>query len=325
MQAVAEEYPGHHDLLLLHEQRQRHGDRAGRPAARRWPHRGYGLYPAMIDGWLDAAPPTVDAGRRLRIGLPLQQPAAVPRGGASASRGPARSWSRRRTGPSTGPRSRSSFGIYLDAYWNPKDSPWYIDGLGGSARRAAAGQRATAPGARPTSTSGSTARSSAGGPRRTAACAPETWPEALPGCERALRLRPRPAGLRPRRRWTELKPPGKLREPGPQRRLRLRHGGGSQRRDRDSAARAARPPAGVPGKKTSKGTFTWDRPRTAGGGQGAARRGHVTDGCFIQSVSRPGRRALRRRRHVPRVGQRRRVDPRPLADGRRPLDRRDPR
>ena len=79
-----------------------------------------------------------------------------------------------------------SFGMYLDAYWNPKDSPSYLDGLGGprvqrlrvntSVALAAADEYVWVYGERfrwwPTPNQG---------------VRPETWAEAIPGCEQALR------------------------------------------------------------------------------------------------------------------------------------------
>ncbi len=67
-------------------------------------------------------------------------------------------------------------GIYLDAYWNPPDSPWYIDGLGSPARRPLQWTNTATAFGWPTSTSGSMARSSAGGPLPTAASNPRPGP-----------------------------------------------------------------------------------------------------------------------------------------------------
>ena len=76
--------------------------------------------------------------------------------------------------------------MYLDAYWNPKGSPWYIDGLGGprierlrantSAALAAADEYVWVYGER-----------FRWWPTPNQSVRPEKWSEAIPGSEQALR------------------------------------------------------------------------------------------------------------------------------------------
>ena len=80
MQAVVKEYPQHHALLLLHEQRERGGGGASRSPA------GIGRAGLRAVSGDDRrlarrGPAQRRAGRWLRIGLPLQQPSAIPGGG----------------------------------------------------------------------------------------------------------------------------------------------------------------------------------------------------------------------------------------------------
>ncbi len=86
----------------------------------------YGLYPAFIDGWLDVAPPTVTfvdgCERAYRFNSQLEYLAAA---------NLIRNTCQRLISPENRPKYRAqvqvSFGVYLDAYVNPPDSPWYID------------------------------------------------------------------------------------------------------------------------------------------------------------------------------------------------------
>ena len=84
-------------------------------------------------------------------------------------------------------RVQVSFGIYLDAYWNPKTSPWYIDGLGGPrvARLRENLRTALRVADEYVWVYGEKFR---WWPTPNRRVKEQTWPEALPGCERALAL-----------------------------------------------------------------------------------------------------------------------------------------
>jgi hypothetical protein len=286
MRAVAEEYP---DITLfcyfMNSVCTAATGRADpRPALAA---QGYGLYPAMIDGWLDAAPPTVVLvdgcesaygynSRRQFVESAVQIKGACQELVSPENRAKYRA------------QVQVSFGIYLDAYWNPKDSPYYLDGLGGprverlrantSAALAAADEYVWIYGERfrwwPTPNQG---------------VRPETWPEALPGSEQALRYARDPLDFA-RTEIAKLKAAGKL--------VNLARNGdfsspavksmdGAEQRWHEGG-----PPAGWDAWQTddSKGTFTWDRGVEAAG-KGTARASRVADGCFLQSYkAAPGER-----------------------------------
>jgi hypothetical protein len=90
----------------------------------------FGLYPAFINGWLDAAPPTMifvdgaeDQGYRANSRLDFVTAANMMRNTALNLVAPE---DRRKYLAQV----QASFGIYLDAYINPSTSPWYIDPKG---------------------------------------------------------------------------------------------------------------------------------------------------------------------------------------------------
>ena len=129
MQAVAEEYP--EITIFCYFMNSVNATATGRADPRpALAAQGYGLYPAMIDGWLDAAPPTVvlvDGCESAYLYNSRQQflESAMQIKGACQELVSPENRAKYRA------QVQVSFGIYLDAYWNPKDSPWYIDGLGG--------------------------------------------------------------------------------------------------------------------------------------------------------------------------------------------------
>lgn len=90
----------------------------------------YGLYPAFINGWLDAAPPSmifVDGcevqGYHANSKLDFLETANLVRNSALALVAPENRQKYRA-------QVQVSFGIYLDAYTNPSTSGWYIDPKG---------------------------------------------------------------------------------------------------------------------------------------------------------------------------------------------------
>jgi len=248
---------------------------------------GYGLFPSMIDGWLDAVPPgvtLVDGCESAYLYNSRQQyleAANLIRGGCQEFASPENRAKYRA-------QVQTSYGIYLDAYWNPK-GPWYIDGLGGprverlranlQSALEAADEYVWVYGERfrwwPTGN---------GGVRK------ETWPEVLPGCDRILAFAGNPVD-RARTMLAELKAEGKL--------ANLARNGdfGSE-----SAASLEGPPekhkeSGPPAgwhtwqEDKSHGTFSWDRTTNGGGAPGSARAANVLGGCFIQAYdAKPGER-----------------------------------
>jgi len=123
MSAVAEEYP---DItifslfMLSIFQRQ-----AGHPSLALAVHR-YGLYPAFIDGWLDAAPASVtlvdgcESAYRFNSDVEYLAAANAIRNTCQHLVSPENRYKYRA-------QVQVSFGVYADAYVNPPDSPWYID------------------------------------------------------------------------------------------------------------------------------------------------------------------------------------------------------
>ena len=240
---------------------------------------GYGLYPAMIDGWLDVAPPTVvlvdgcESAYRYNSRQQFLESALDIKGACQELVSPENRAKYRA-------QVQVSFGMYLDAYWNPKESPWYIDGLGGprverlrantSAALAAADEYVWVYGER-----------FRWWPTPNQSVRPETWPEAIPGSEQALRYARDPLDFA-RTELARMKGAGKL--------VNLARNGdfsSSAAKSMDGVEqkwRAGTPPAGWNAwqRGDSKGTFTWDRDAGAAG-KGAARASGVADGCLLQS------------------------------------------
>lgn len=256
---------------------------------------GYGLYPAFIDGWLDVVPPTVTMVDGCESAYQYNSVQQYLKAGVLI-----KGACQELVSPENRAKYRAqvqvSFGVYLDAYWNPADSPWYIDGLGRPRVERLRANVATALRVAdeyvwiygekfrwwPTPKPGVNQ---------------QTWPEALPGCEQVLRYVRDPVGYA--RKEIE-----RLKESGEFVNLARNADFGSEQVTLDggktSAYREGAPPAGWGAwqASTSKGAFTWDRERGATA-DGCARATGVTFGCFIQSCSvQPGERyavrALRR-------------------------------
>jgi hypothetical protein len=278
MRAVAEEYP--EITLFCYFMNSVSATATGRADPRpALAAQGYGLYPAMIDGWLDVAPPTValvDGCESAYLYNSRRQflESAVEIKGVCQELVSFENRAKYRV------QVQVSFGMYLDAYWNPTGSPYYIDGLGGprverlrantSAALAAADEYVWVYGERfrwwPT-------------PNQSVRA--ETWAGALPGSERALRYARDPLDLA-RTEMARMKEAGKL--------VNLARNGdfsSSTAKSMDGAQQPwhdGGPPAGWSAwqRDDSKGTFTWDREAGATG-KGAARACRVADGCFLQS------------------------------------------
>jgi len=91
------------------------------------PNEGYGLLPSFLDGWLDAAPPTVtivdgcESAYRYKTVNQYLEAAVNIKGDCQQYVSPENRAKYRA-------QVQVSFGIYLDAYANPPSSPWYVPG-----------------------------------------------------------------------------------------------------------------------------------------------------------------------------------------------------
>lgn len=248
---------------------------------------GYGLYPAFIDGWLDVLPPEVtlvdgcESAYRYNSAQEFLEAAVRIRGAGQELVSPENRAKYRA-------QVQVSFGIYLDAYWNPPDSPWYIDGLG--APRVDRLRANTATALRVADeyvwVYGEKFR---WWPTPNGRVKPETWPEALTGSEDALRFARDPLDYA-RVAIARGQTAGTLKN-------LARNGDFAAEKTaeadgREQSYRGGGPPAGwsVWQEEASHGAFTWNRQEgatTAGSAQAAG----VTGGCFIQSYpAEPGQR-----------------------------------
>ena len=169
----------------------------------------YGLYPAFLDGWLDAIPPTItlvdgyENAYRFNSQRQFLEACVRIKGDCQELVSPENRAKYRN-------QVQASFGFYLDAYWNAKDAPgnWYIDGLGGSRLARLQANLGSALGAADEyvwiygekfcwwSTAAGNVR-------------PQSWPEVLPGCDEMLRLARDPQGVG-RQRIAEARQAAKL-------------------------------------------------------------------------------------------------------------------
>jgi len=306
MQAVAAEYP---DITLFcYFMNVVCGTATGHADPRRiLAAQGYGLYPAFIDGWLDVIPPTVALVDGCEMAYTYNsveqylESAVLIKGACQELVSPENRAKYRA-------QTQVSFGMYLDAYWNPPKSPWFIDGKGGTRVDRLRANTATALrvadeyvwvyGERfrwwPTPN---------GGVKK------ETWPEAIPGSEAALRFARDPLDYA-RSQIADLTKTGKLAN-------LARNGDFASDKAPSNKGPAedwkeGRAPAGwhTWQAEKSKGTFTWDRevgywvepgqPHTLPRGMsfapsrpsyGSAKAAGVANGCFIQAHDvKPGER-----------------------------------
>jgi hypothetical protein len=249
---------------------------------------GYGLFPAFLDGWLDAAPPEmtfVDGCETAYLYNSRQQylESAVRIKGACQSLVSPENRAKYRAQVEVG------FGVYLDAYWNPKDSEWgrwYIDGEGGPAGPRIERLRANVGDAMDVADRyvwiyGEKFR---WWPTDRQNVKQETWPEALPGCDEILRYLRDPIGFA-RRRVAELRresnDAANLLENG-----RFQSDLATSANGSKAAWRKGGPPAGWHAWQNtgSQGTFTWDRDSGAAEA-GSARAAGAAEGCFLQHVA----------------------------------------
>jgi hypothetical protein len=255
----------------------------------------YGLYPAFVDGWLDAASPKMifvdgceNAYRYNRVERYLES-AVLIRGACQGLVSPENRAKYRA-------QVQVGFGVFLDAYVNPPTSPWHIDAKGASRGNRLRANVATAlrVADQYVWVCGEKHR---WWPTPNRGVKPETWPEALPGCEKALRFVRDPIGYA-REQIAELAKAGKLAN-------LVRDGDfGSSEAPRSEGVGEDWREGGAPAgwytweDRTSRGAFTWDR-ETGAQEKGSARASSVANGGFLQSVSvRPGEtyavRAVRR-------------------------------
>ena len=239
---------------------------------------GYGLLPAFVDGWLDAAPPTVtfvDGCESAYLYNSRQEYLEA----ALAIKGACQELVSRENRARYRAQVQVSFGVYLDAYWNPKDSEWgrwYVDGLGGPRVERL---RANVTSALDAADAyvwiyGEKFR---WWPTPNGRVRGESWPQALPGCEAALRWARDPADFA----CAEM---ARRAEAGILENLLA---GG----DFADGKAGGRPDGwGAWQAEASKGTFTWD-PKTGAGAKGAGCAAGVANGCFIQTIpAEPGQR-----------------------------------
>ncbi|MHC4405131.1 MAG: hypothetical protein ACYTG0_36255 [Planctomycetota bacterium] len=250
----------------------------------------YGLYPALIDGWLDVAPPTVtlvdgcESAYRYNSTAAYLESAVAIKGACQELVSPENRAKYRA-------QVQVSFGIYLDAYWNPKDSEWgawYIDGLGGPRIERLRANAATALRVADEYVwiYGEKYR---WWPTPNGRVRPEAWPEALPGCDRVLSYVRDPVTYA-RSELAAQQQNGTL--------VNLVSNGDFSAEDTTlpdggkTRWSEGRPPAGWGSwqEATSKGEFQWDREAGAND-KGSARAIGVANGCFIQGhPAKPGQR-----------------------------------
>ncbi len=237
---------------------------------------GYGLLPAFIDGWLDALPEGMtlvdgcESAYRYNSDRDYLESAVFIRGNAQDAVSPANRAKYRA-------QVQVSYGVYLDAYWNPGTSPWYIDGLGGPrvSRLQANVGKALECADEYVWIYGEKFR---WWPTDNPRVGKETWPEALPGCEGVLRFARDPLDYG----RSEIE--------------RLARVAALTNLVRNGDFVVGRVPDGRPAewgvwqKTGSEGVFAVDTGvgRTAGG---SARAAGTKNGCFIQAHDvRPGER-----------------------------------
>lgn len=247
---------------------------------------GYGLLPSMLDGWLDALPSGArlidgcESAYRYNSALEYCETAVRIKGDAQELVSP-ENRAKYRAAVEVG------FGLYLDAYCNPPDSPWYIDGLGGQRvdRLRANARTALAAADQYVWVYGEKFRWWATDNPRVDA---KTWPEALPGCDEALRFARDPVDA-------ARAAVAAMRRDGRDENLLTNGDFSAERRvvaGREEVGRdGGRPIAWSAWQaESSRGRFEWDR-REGRTGAGSARAAGAANGCFLQACDvQPGQR-----------------------------------
>lgn len=242
---------------------------------------GYGLLPPFVDGWFDVIPPAVtvvDGCEMAYMYNTTQQYLES----AVAIKGLCQNLVSPENRPKYRAQVQVSFGVYLDAYSNPEGSKYFMKTELPSRLHQLRANVSTALRVAdeyvwiygekyrwwPTENKG---------------VKPESWPEALPGSEDALRYARDPVEYGR----------AKLAEPAKANSLAnlARNGDFSSDKAPGTAPgdvpedwKEGRPPAGWHAWQTkdSKGEFLWDR-EVGAKAKGSARAANVADGCFIQS------------------------------------------
>lgn len=266
MRAVAREYPN--ITLFCYFMNSVNARATGRADPRQVLRTSrYGLYSAFIDGWLDVVPPGVtmvdgcERAYRFNSEREYLEAFAQVKGACQELVSPENRATYRA-------QVQASYGVYLDAYWNPKDSrwgSWYIEGNGGPCVERLRANVSTAlrladeyvwiygEKFRWWPTPNSRVRQ-------------KTWPEALPGSEKALRF---------------------ARNPEAYARSVLQAG------EVENLARNGNFEAGSDGRpvewsawqdNSSDGTFS-RAPDGGKNGGGAAKAAGVSNGCFLQKTA----------------------------------------
>jgi hypothetical protein len=264
MKAISAEYPDITIFCYFMNSVQQWATRQANPAGV-LKRSSYGLFPAFIDGWLDAAPAGVtlvdgcESAYKYNSQREYLQQAVFIKGSAQKLISP-ENFAKYRA------QVQVSYGMYLDVYTNPKSSPWYVDGLGGPRVKRLQANLTTAMRCADQYVwvYGEKFRWWATPDKRVGA---KTWPEALPGCDDVL---------------------GYVRDPISYGRGRL-----AKINKASNIARNGDFPAKIAGwsvwqDKASKGTFAWDSAvgRTA---KGSARNAGAREGCFLQKYdAKPG-------------------------------------
>lgn len=241
---------------------------------------GYGLYPAFIDGWLDAAPPSMAFVDGCESAYLFNQDMQYVRA-ALGIKGACQELVSPENRAKYRAQVQVSYGIYLDAYWNEPPSTWRIqcDGMPPVRKLFENVRSALQAGDGYTWVYGEKFR---WWPTANGGVNPQTWPEALPGCDDALRLARDPARFAADRAE-------RLRQAGTLVNL-ARNGDFQSERVQDPASGQAADwktggaPAGWSTWQTDadQGTFSWDR-ETGTAAVGAAKAvGVAGAGCFIQ-------------------------------------------
>lgn len=290
MEVLAAEYPEMtlfcYFLLSVHMHAAGHPD--PRPALA---GSGYGLLPAFLDGWLDVAPASMtfvdgcESAYRYNSRRDFLEAAVAIRGRCQELISPENRAKYRA-------QVQVGFGIYLDAYWNPPSSPWYIDGLGGSRvdRLRANVRDALEIADEYVWIYGEKFR---WWPTPHPRVQSQTWPEALPGCDAALAFARDPIGFA-RRELSRLQSAGQIAN-------LLQNGDfGAEKltlEGRQVVWKEGRPPVGWSAwqAEDSKGVIVWDRQTEAGKGEsgsaGSAKLAGVLNGCLLQAIPvQPGQR-----------------------------------
>jgi hypothetical protein len=241
----------------------------GAPQPARLAHEGYGLLPAFLDGWLDAAPSSVTLVDGCESSY-LYNSAERFLAATVRIKGDAQQFVSPENRAKYRAQVQAGFGIYLDAYWNPPTSSWHIVTASNETHAARLGQNVAAALRAADEYVWIYGEQFRWWPTANANVKRQTWPEVLPGCAAELGMA-RDATTFAR----ECMAAGRSRDV-------LKNG--------EFAAEAGKKMPTEWGSwqsEKSHGQFTWE----AIAGKNLARAYGVHDGCFIQGLPvQPGER-----------------------------------